>query len=241
LASPTRPGEPLIGIRGRKPQGPDPSAPPEISAIVPVPSASSFPSDRIGRLLRMLQESGDPFEILVVTERGDRDRSGEAIPRSHGANGMDAGPKSPETPRATAPDPRVRTLVVDSSGLAGALRAAAPVARAELLLIVTPDMPFDASLVRALREAIDPMGAFSYLPGSAAADLAVPVKPGGGLTGLVRRLVLGRRLVGPRSAFLCRRGLIDQVGLPGTDRTFARKLAADARRAGRVVRLIGYS
>jgi hypothetical protein len=210
---------PLIAIRpAKKTAGPDPSVTPEVSVVVSMDRGEAVDGDRVVRLTRTLVESGEPFELILA------------------AGTIDAGAP---VGASMSIDPRVRLLRhAGPSGMRGALLAAAGAARAELVLPVLRESSLTVEDLRSLREAMDPFSAYSYLPGSPAADVAMIVRgrslPRGLLMYGLLRLYAGD-LSGP---FMMRRSFLEEISIESDGRTSLLEIVVKAKRAGRVVRKV---
>jgi len=219
MADPSSIPGPLISIRpAKRASGPDPLAPPEVSVVVSMEGDEPAGGERVAALTRILGEWNEPFELILA------------------AGTMDE--RSPM--EASMPiDPRVRLVRhAGPSGMRGALLAAAGAARAEFVTPVPRGVPITADHLRSLREAMDPFGAYSYLPGSPAADVAMIVRA----RSLPRSLLMygmlrlyGSDLSGP---FMMRRSFLEKISIESEGGSALMEIVVKAKRAGCVVRKV---
>jgi cellulose synthase/poly-beta-1,6-N-acetylglucosamine synthase-like glycosyltransferase len=128
----------------------DASAPPLFSVIVPAYNEGATLRGSVEHLLGVLEEVGQPYEVLIVND-GSRD-------------------DTPKVAEALAgEEPRVRALHHDRNrGLGAALRTAIAAARGEYIVGSPADSPLDAPQLRAFHETME---------AQAACDIAVGFRP----------------------------------------------------------------
>jgi hypothetical protein len=210
---------PLISIRpAKRAAGPDASAPPEVSVVVSMDRGEAVDGDRVVRLTRTLVASGEPFELLLA-----------------------AGTIGGRAPDAASPpiDPRVHLLHHPGPpGMRAALLAAARTARAEFVAPVLRESFLTAEDLRSLREAMDPFGAYSYLPGSPAADVAMIVRGRSLPRGLLMYGLLGLYAGDLSGPFMMRRSFLEEISIESDGRSSLLEIVVKAKRAGRVVRKV---
>ncbi|HZE87979.1 MAG TPA: hypothetical protein VE404_00460 [Verrucomicrobiae bacterium] len=211
MASSASPGGSLIGIRSSKRPDPPSGAPAEISVVLPLSAGAPDPAGTVARLLAGLAGCGEPFELIVVGEG--------------------------ELPSG---DPRIRRAPCPAgSDLGARLLAGVRGASTDFILPALAGRAPAAGEVTMLRDAMDSSGAFSYLPGSRAADVAIVV----GARTVFRNLVV-YGLVGVFASdfagpMLARRSLFDAVHVAGaTTPEILLGIVAQTRRAGGVVRTL---
>lgn len=137
----------------QKPAGSD--AAPVFSVIVPACNEESTVQEALSGLIRVLEASGEPFEILVVND-GSRDGTGKVAEE------------------VAAADPRMKVLHHERNrGLGAALRTAIADARGEYLIGSPVDSPLDADQLRAFHDTMEARASYSYFPGKGPCDIAV--------------------------------------------------------------------
>lgn len=202
------PPGPLIGIRSARKPGPDLAATPDLSVVVLASGDASPTTGSIPRLVATLDEAGAPFEILVAGE-------------------------------LRAGDPRVRCLPAGSgSCFAESFRCAHEAARGEFLAVVLAGTAVPAAEWRALREAMDPFGSFSYLPGSPAADVAMIVRSRSFPKSLAMYGMIGLFLSDLSGPFMFRSNVFDKIGIEFDGPATLLEIVVKAKRAGCMVRQV---
>ncbi|MBI3451140.1 MAG: hypothetical protein HY049_19780 [Acidobacteria bacterium] len=211
MASSSSSGGPLIGIRPSKKPEAQAAASAEISVVLPLSACAGEPGDAIERAVTGLEAGGEPFELLVVAPAG-----------------------------IASADPRVRFVTcAEGSDRGEELRAGVLAAATEFIVPLLSGAIPAAGETRALREAMESFGAYSYLPGSPAADLAMVVRA----RSLTRRVVVyglvgvyGSDFSGP---VMFRRALFERIGADksGAPRSLL-EIAVRAKRTGCAVRSV---
>ncbi len=134
-------------------------APLLFSVIVPAYNEGATLRGSVEHLLGVLEEVGEPYEVLIVNDgsRDDTPRVAEAL---------------------AGEEPRVRALHHDRNrGLGAALRTAIAAARGEYIVGSPADSPLDAPQIRAFHEAMEARASYADFPGTAACDIAVGFRP----------------------------------------------------------------
>lgn len=183
------------------------------------------------RLVRSLEGTLDPFEVLIVTGSG---REGA----------------EPLAPDETPTDPRLRVVRIGRvAGVGAAVREALSAARGEILAIFPPGAPPETDQVRALRETLEPWSPSPYLAGTSAADVAVGYRLGRAGSTLARSV--GSRLFNLLACalfglwlrdfgWICmyRRGVFERIAVESEGEIALVEILVRAKRAGCVVRQV---